>query len=590
MSKKNIYGPDPTLELTYLELPIGASTIGFDPDLLKTGTWRFIRPEIKTMLSPCNEACPAGVDVRGFIKLIEEGHQDKALELYMEENPFPAICGNVCFHPCEAACNRGSYDEQVSINALENSIGARTPAKPVCLKNNGKSVAIVGSGPAGMSCAYYLVRLGYTVKIFEKDDEPGGVLRYGIPEYRLPKKVLDREIKKLKAAGIAIETGKNLGQNISLADLDKYDASFIATGADVAAGLDVPGAKAEGVYSGLDFLKSVVTGNIKSFDKRVVIIGGGNTAIDVARTVLRLGGKPAVYYRRTEEEMPALRDEIEDLGEEGIELNCLTTPVGIQTAQNKVTDIEFVRNELGKVDETNRPSPVTVKGSNFKVNCDAVILAVGEAADLSPVLSAVKTDRQLIVINEAGQTSNKNIYAGGDATHIERTVVNAIGSGKRAAIGIDGYLSGISEKESLNRLEAISIGNKGSLSFNKYYHKDFTIADTDKQVINYEDLNTSYFHHANSIERRKIPVQERVASFEAVRKGLRAGEIRKEAGRCFSCGTCNACGNCFIFCPDSSVCLNESELISQIDYEYCKGCGICAEECPRGAIGILKEE
>jgi 2-oxoacid:acceptor oxidoreductase delta subunit (pyruvate/2-ketoisovalerate family) len=590
MRSMNIFGPDPKVSIKYSELPIGATQIGFDPNLNKTGTWRFIRPVMTTTVSPCNDACPAGVDVRGFVVLTQEGLLERAIELYLNENPFPAVCGRVCFHPCETACNRGSYDEAVSINGLEHFIGERVLKSPPCLKDNGRSVAVIGSGPAGLSGAYFLRRLGYSVKVFERDPKAGGILRYGIPEYRLPKRVLDREINRLTAMGVDIQTGRNLGQNLALEELNTYDALLIATGAHAPVDLDIPGAKADGVYLGLDFLKRVAMGDIKAFDKRVAVIGGGNTAVDVARTILRLGGEPVIYYRRTTEEMPAIKSEISDCEEEGIGIHCLATPVRILSNQNKVVGIELIRNELGKPDKSSRRAPVPVKGTNFRVDVDAVILAVGEAADLSPFSDLLGTERQLLVANEYGQSTDKRIFAGGDVAHYQRTVVDAVGSGKRAAIGIDGYLKGVNEKEVINRLHSVATNRQGALSFKKYLDGDFSTVAMGGQVIHFEDLNANYFQHEKRNERRKLPVAMRIKSFKEVRRGFTLPAAQKEAARCLSCGLCNACYNCFLFCPESSVCLDEGEFKTEVDYDYCKGCGICAEECPVGAIIMEKEE
>jgi 2-oxoacid:acceptor oxidoreductase delta subunit (pyruvate/2-ketoisovalerate family) len=329
---------------------------------------------------------------------------------------------------------------------------------------------------------------------------------------------------------------------------------------------------------------------MKAFRKRVIVIGGGNTAIDVARTIIRLGGKPAIYYRRTIEEMPAMESEVSDCEREGIKIHYLTTPIKILSKQNKVTAVEFVKNKLGERDGSNRCVPVPVKGTNFQINADAVILAVGEGTDLSPFLGFSEMEQPLIKINALGQTSNRKIFAGGDVTHYQRTVVDAIKSGKKAAIGIDCYLGGISEKEILKIMGAIATNKQGALSFHKYIQKDFSSMDTNGQVIHFEDLNTNYFEHSKRNKLLELPFETRVKNFKEVRKGFTLKKAQKEADRCFSCGLCNTCGNCFIFCPDSSICFDENGQKILIDYEYCKGCGICLEECPRHAMSMIQEE
>ncbi len=590
MTGKKILGPDKFLSISYKELPIGSSAAAFVPELIKTGSWRFFRPVVREVFPPCGEACPAGVDVRGFITLVKDGRMEEAAGLYLEENPFPAICGRVCFHFCEGSCNRSEYDEAVAINSLERYIGGSVSAGQSSPADNGRKVALIGSGPAGLSCAYFLKRLGYSVEVYEKEQKTGGVLRYCIPEYRLPEKVLDTEVKRLTSLGIDIHTGKSLGKNVSLNDLDSFDAVFIATGAHIPGRLDIPGAGAEGVYPGLDFLKKVSTGDIDRFDKKVAVIGGGNTAVDVARTVLRLGGKPVIYYRRTADEMPALETEINDCRKEGVEIQFLTTPLRLITGQNKVAGIEFVRNRLGKPDESGRPAPEQVKGTEFRVDADTVILAVGEGADLSVLPGSLKTERQLVKINGIGQTSDSKIFAGGDVSHYERTVANAIGSGKRAAIGIDSYLKGINEKETLQRIKAIAVGDKGALSFGKYLRGEFSDDETNGQVIGYDDLNDVYFRHEKRNELPELPPGERCGNFREVRKRYSARAAQKEAARCFSCGSCNACGVCHIFCSDSSVYFSDDGARIEINYDYCKGCGVCEEECPRGVIYMMQEE
>jgi 2-oxoacid:acceptor oxidoreductase delta subunit (pyruvate/2-ketoisovalerate family) len=587
LKNNKVMGPNPAAMLDYKELPIGATQIGPDSNAMKTGTWRFIRPVLMQYTPPCNEACPAGIDIRKFIGLVKEGNLKEAFEVYTIENPFPAICGRVCFHPCEVACNRSYYDEAVSINGLENYIGDNAPWKFTTADNNGKEIAIIGSGPAGLSCAYFLRRLGYLVKILEKEPEAGGLLRYGIPEYRLPKKILDKELHKLSSLGIDIETNKEA----KLSDeLKPYAATFIATGAQASAGLDIPGAEADGVISGLDFLKQVVTNKLDTFEKRVVIIGGGNTAIDTARTVLRLKGKPTIFYRRTQDEIPAIKDELSDCEKEGVEFQYLTAPVQIISKRNKVTGVEFIRNKLGQPDQSNRPTPVPIKGSSFKVNADAVVLAIGEGVALEQFPKELQIERQLIKINKFGQSNLEKVFAGGDIVHYQRTVVDAIRSGKTAAIGIDCYLKRKNEKEILNIFNSIATNGQGALSFQKYMSGDFSSFGSNAQIVKYDALNDFYLKHQERIERSELPVSTRILGFKEVRKGYSEKIAKREVERCFSCGLCNSCGNCFVFCPDSSVQFKEIKgQMMEFNYDYCKGCGICMEECPRGAIRMEQE-
>ena len=583
-----IMGPDVSLSLSYTELPIGATQIGPDPNTMKTGAWRFVRPVIIPKMPPCIGACPAAVDIRGFIELMNNHLIEVALESYLEENPFPAILGRVCMHPCETACNRAYYDESVSINSLENYIGGSTAGSLYCRQENGKKVAVVGSGPSGLSCAYFLKRLGYSVKIFEREARPGGILRYGIPEYRLPKNILDKEIKKLTSMGIEIQVEKELGINLRFEELNEFDAIFIATGVNSPVGLDVPGIQSEGVIYGQDFLKRVAIGEIETFKKKTIIIGGGNAAIDIARTVLRLGGKPEIYYRRSREEMPAIENEITDAEEEGIEVHPLTAMLRVLSKQNTVTGAEFIRNEPGALEKDGRRTPVRMEGTNFNIDADAVILATGEQADLSFLVYVLMEEDRLIKINDSGQSSDPKIFAGGDITHYDRSVVNAVKDGKRAAIGIDCYLNSLTETETGRIIQAIATNDQGALSFKKYIYNDFSTLD--KEVIPFEDLNIYYFEHEKRNDRRELPIDSRINNFKEVRKKFSSNLALKEAERCFTCGFCKLCYNCFIFCPDGSVNLDENKPPVKTNLDYCKGCGICAQECPTGVMRMVQEE
>ena len=583
-----IMGPDVSLALSYTELPIGATQIGPDSNTMKTGAWRFVRPVITPKMPPCTGACPAAVDIRGFIELMNNHLIEEALESYLEENPFPAILGRVCMHPCETACNRAYYDEPVSINSLENYIGGSSLGNLQCRQGNGKTVAVVGSGPSGLSSAYFLKRLGYSVKIFERDASLGGILRYGIPEYRLSKKILDREIDKLLRMGIDIRVKNELGRNLMFDELREFDAVFLATGANSPVDLNVPGIESEGVIYGQDFLKKVARGEIESFTKRTVVIGGGNSAIDVARTVLRLGGKPEIYYRRSREEMPAIENEITDAEEEGIAIHALTSVLRVLSKQNTVIGAELIRNEQGIPEKDGRHAPVQVEGTNFNVEADAVILAMGEQFDLSFLGDILKLEDRLVKTNDSGQSSDPKIFAGGDIAHYDRSVVNAVKDGKRAAIGIDCYLQGLNETETRRIIQSIATNDRGALSFKKYIHNDFSSLET--EVIPYEGLNTYYYKPEKRNHRRELPVDTRINNFKEVRKPFSLKSAQKEAERCFSCGFCKSCYNCFIFCPDGSVNLERNNPPVVINLDYCKGCGICAQECPTGVMRMVQEE
>lgn len=365
----------------------------------KTGSWRYLRPRFENKIPPCNEGCPAGQDVEGAMVLIGKGKFLEAWELFKQENPFPAVCGRVCYHPCESSCNRGDFDEPLSINALERLMadmaskhGRRLSGKR---EKRPEKIAIVGSGPAGLTGAYHLARMGYGVTVFEALPVLGGMLRVGIPEYRLPKKVLEEEVDQILELGVKAEINARLGADFLLSDLKEYQAIFLALGNHQSKSLGIPGEGAQGIMSGVEFLRMVSLGKEVFLGKRVAVIGGGNTAIDAARSALRLGAKPFILYRRTREEMPAFPGEVLEAEEEGIEISFLVSPVRVTAENGKVSRLECVRNRLGPPDEDGRRRPVEIKGSNFSLEVDQIISAIGEEADLSalPKRSESKTTR-----------------------------------------------------------------------------------------------------------------------------------------------------------------------------------------------------
>ena len=556
----------------------------------KTGSWRYLRPVYHDKTAPCVEGCPAGEDVEGYMYLVGQGKFDEAWELIMKENPFPAVCGRVCYHPCEMSCNRGEYDEALSINAIERVIGDHGLDMDVeklrVRQKNSHKIAVVGSGPSGLSCAYHLARLGYNVTVFESHSEPGGVLRVGIPEYRLPKDILNKEIARIEKLGVVIETNTAVGKDIRWDELLTYDAIYLASGVHKNRKLRVPGEDLTGVLSGLEFLQEVNNGKEVTLGERVAIIGGGNTAMDAARTALRLGAKPTIYYRRTRAEMPAIREEIEETEHEGIDMIFLVSPSKIFGENGKVRAIEFTRMELGEPDESGRRRPVPITGSEFQIPIDNVITAIGEQGDFSYLPEELQPNDGTIPINRTGQTAIPKVFAGGDIVPQPHTVVHAIGAGKRAAMAIDTFLNNKNLEE---LLPEIQIGYKGSLSFRRYVHDLPRDPVDNREVVHIEHVNLDHFEH---VERNPVPelgVSRRVTNFQEVRIGFSKEAAVEEAKRCFNCGVCNMCDNCLIYCPETAIKRREDGYRYVIDYDYCKGCGVCVQECPRFAMTLEPE-
>jgi 2-oxoacid:acceptor oxidoreductase delta subunit (pyruvate/2-ketoisovalerate family) len=557
----------------------------------KTGSWRYLRPRFDNKIPPCNAGCPAGQDIEGAMVLIGKGKVLEAWELFKEENPFPGVCGRVCFHPCESSCNRKDFDETVSINALERFMAdtaSRQGRKPSFTKRDKRKekVAIIGSGPAGLTCAYHLARMGYGVKVFEALPVLGGMLRVGIPEYRLPKKVLEEEIDQILEVGVKAEINVRLGEDFLRSDLKEYQAVFLALGNHRSKSLRIPGEDFAGVMSGVEFLRNVSLGKEVALEKRVAVIGGGNTAFDAARSALRLGAKPFILYRRTRDEMPAFPGEILEAEEEGIEISCLVSPVRVTAENGKVSRLECVKNRLGPSDADGRRRPVEIKGSNFFLEVDQVIFAIGEGADLSALPKNIGLKENVILTDERGATKQKGVFAGGDIIQQPRTVVHAIGSGKRAAIFIDCFLKR-NKWEGL--FDLIRIGERGSLSMKRYQQEEEERVPLSSKTVALKDLNLDYFDYK---KRKKMPeaqISKRVGSFEEVNLGFSEETAREEANRCFNCGVCNLCDNCYIFCPDVAILKQGEDKPNVIDYDHCKGCGICVEECPRDAL-VMEEE
>jgi len=528
-----------------------------------TGSWRYLRPRYEEKLSPCIAACPAGERIEAWIGLLSENKHAEALRLIKTVNPFPRVCGRVCFHPCETECNRDRYDRAIAIHTLERFVsdnantGEHAPGRK--MKPTGKSVGVIGSGPAGLTCAYHLALRGHAVTIYEAETQLGGLLRYGIPAHRLPKEILDAEIEEILELGIEARTGERVD------DLERirgaHDATFVATGLGASNRLGIPGEEGDGVFDAIDFLKRINSGAAPDIGGKAVIVGGGNAAVDSARAALRLGAAPTIVYRRSRAEMPAYRAEVEEAEREGVAIRFLTQPVEIIRDNGRVVLIDCVRNRLGEADESGRREPIPIEGSNFPIEADTVIVAVGERSDDALVDAGALSEAVSDGSTDAPSRKPADVFAGGDITSPQRTVAHAIGSGRRTAALIDRFLGGSGEDPA-----------------------DYLA----REIAGFDDLNLEYFTTRPRIRIPMMPLSERERNFGEIQLGISAGAAAEEAGRCFHCGACVECDNCLIFCPDLSV-KKDGDGNYYIDYDYCKGCGICVHECPRDAMSIDEE-
>jgi NADPH-dependent glutamate synthase beta subunit-like oxidoreductase len=448
-------------------------------------------------------------------------------------------------------------------------------------------IAVVGSGPAGLSGAYFLRILGHQVTVFEARKETGGVMRWGIPEYRLPKSVLRKEIQRILNLGIEIRTGVRVGTDLPISELTGFDAVFLSPGAEKNLPLKIEGEELKGVWEGKELLGRINSREKVRLGKEVVIVGGGNTAMDAARTALRLGSRVTVAYRRTKDEMPAIEEEKREAEEEGARFEFLIQPVEIKLRKNKKIAVRFQRMRLGKPDQSGRPRPLPVKGDFFALEADCLVTAVGEGIDLS-WLPTELTQNGLLEAGPSRLDGQKYVFSGGDAIDQPRTVVAAIASGKRAAISIDLCLRGLSGEEFLPK---IRVGNKGSLSMEAYRSgiEEGKWPEV-KKVVPYEKINTLFFTPIQRVKGRRLSREKALQGFSEVNRGFSADQARVSASRCFMCGTCNYCYNCYFFCPEGVISLDPAQKMRTVDLDHCKGCGTCARACPRSVVQMKDRE
>ncbi len=534
--------------------------ITLDPGSSKlnhTGSWRSERPVYVDRLPPCNAQCPAGENIQGWLFQAESGDYEAAWQVLMRDNPMPAVMGRVCYHTCETACNRGSLDAAVSIHSVERFLGdwaiekglvPRIDAPP-----SGKRVLVIGAGPSGLSAAYHLTRLGHAVTIREAGPMAGGMMRFGIPKYRLPRAVLDAEIARILALGVTLELNRKV-EDVEAAFAEGFDAIFTAVGAHLAKRTEIPAHAAGKILDAVSLLRQVELGEAPQLGRRVIVYGGGNTAMDVARTAKRLGAEDAmIVYRRSRKEMPAHAFEAQEAEEEGVLIHWLRTI--------KEIDETTVTVEKMVVDENHRPQPT---GEFETLEADTLVLALGQDVDTGFLtrVAGVEIARDGVVSVDAQMmTGRPGLFAGGDMVPAERTVTVAVGHGKKAARHIDAWLRG----------GAYAPAAKHPLAA-------------------FERLNTWYYDDAPRQVQAELALVRRQTSFDEVVAGLTEENALYEARRCLSCGNCFECDNCFGVCPDNAVIKLGPGNRFRIDYDYCKGCGLCAAECPCGAIEMVPEQ
>jgi len=530
-----------------------------------------LRPQHVEKKPPCRATCPSGNRIREFVMKIAMAERvgmtpDQAFEeawyIYTDTSPFPAVCGRVCPAPCESECNRKELEGAVNINKIERAIGDFGIEKGLKLKvlseeKKPQKIAVVGAGPSGLSAAYQLARQGYGVTVFESMLKPGGMLRYGIPGYRLPESVLDAEIQRILDLGVELKCGVKVGKDVDLDELrESHDAVYVALGAQQGVRLGVEGEDAPNVFSGVDFLSRFHHGERLEIGKDVVvaIVGGGDTAIDAARICKRLGANVTILYRRTRAEMPAIDLEIDEAIEEGIRIEFLAAPVGFKKQGDRVTAMRCIRMELGEPDDSGRRRPVPIEGSEFEIPASAVISAISQTPDFTGFESLTEGKRW-ITVDDQGATRVEGCWAGGDVTQLD-LVTTAIGHGRRAAEAIERkFLGKAPETDSM------------------------PIIRTDK-------MRLDHYEVAERIKAPTLSVEERLAAIDIeVSKGLDRDRVVEQARRCMSCGYCFDCEKCWLFCQDQAVIKPlQKGVLYTFKMENCTGCKKCAEECPCGFI------
>ncbi len=556
----------------------------------KTGSWRFLRPRYEDKTAPCAAACPAGEDIPRIEMLTGRGLFKEAWEAILRENPFPAVCGRVCFHPCEALCNRGEYDASVAVHTLERFLADtaarcdfRSPLEP--LRTRGERVAVIGAGPAGLAAARFLTLLGYRSDVFEAAPEAGGVLRWGIPAYRLPGDALRQDVRRLEAEGVQIFTGRRIDRTFLTDAAGPYAVVVVACGHGQGQAMAIPGETGPGVVEGLDFLRGIREGGGRPCDGLTAVIGGGNTAVDAARSVVRLGGNAVILYRRRRQDMPAFQDDVGMALEEGVILEELVAPAAaVRDGEEIVLTLRRMTVSGEERDGRGRVVPDGEKTKDLRVR--RIVRAIGagpEAAWMSPEEDAAGI-LALSHCRLAFPERQPVVALVGDLVNKTKSVAHAIASGKEAAIALDAFFSE-GREAILPRLRDCTVGDGTALSMEILLGGERRLRSP--HVVGYAEINTDHFRFAPRLTQPRLLIEERVRGFTEIDLKISAGLAMKEAERCFNCGLCNGCDNCRLYCPDVAV-IREGEA-RRIAYDYCKGCGLCVVECPRDAMFFEEE-